>query len=106
MSYPQDRRSRQIDLAVTNDIGTTEALPYELAAGGELVIIGNITSLTWYAAEKLGGTYKPAYDAANTAVTQTVAQNRSYPIPTALFGAGALKAVGNASGQVLVNLKS
>lgn len=117
MSYPQDARSRQMEISVTNDIATTEAIPFEFARGGTVFVPNgsSLTTLTWHAAEKLGGTYEAAYNNAGTpaAVTQTVAQDRAHPIPvetadgpTSLAGAGALKIVGNAAGTVLVNLKS
>lgn len=65
----------------------------------------DITTLTWYDAPKPGGTYVAAHDSEGNAVTQTVSAAKSYPIPTALQGAGAIKAVGDAAGTIAVYMK-
>lgn len=83
-------------------IGTTPEINYELMAGGEIRIpaASSITSLTWWSAAEAGGTYLPRMDSSGTAVTQTVAAEKAYPIPDALFGCKCLKCVVNASGAV------
>ena len=118
MSYPQDARSREYEITVTNDVATTEVIPFEFARRGVVTIPNGsgLTSFTWHAASKLdGGVYEPAYDNTGTpaALVQTVAADRAVPIPvanangpTSLAGAGALKIVGNTSGTVRVNVKS
>ena len=52
----------------------------------------SITEITWYVAEKPGGTYYQAIDEDGTAVVQTVEAERAYQLPTALCGASAIKA--------------
>lgn len=66
----------------------------------------SITTLTWHVAPVAGGTYLPAQDYDGAAVTQTVAKTKAYPIPLALIGSVALKAVGNAAGTVDISLKA
>jgi hypothetical protein len=94
--------------AVTASSATSEEIKFQ-ARGGQVHIpaASSITSLTWYTAEKSGGTYMPAYtEDGTTAVTQTSLQaSRSYPIPSSLFGASWIKAVGNAAGSVHIAQK-
>ena len=99
-------------LAVTLNTATstTEEIRLGSYSGGFVYLptteAASVTSLTWYVAEKPGGTYHPAYDEDGVAVTQTVAHTRAYAIPSSLFGAAAIKAVSNAAGTVSVSLKS
>ena len=73
---------------------STEILYGEYTSGMVHLANGNaITELTWYAAPEAGGEYEPAYDYDGVAITQTVAQNRSLPIPLALIGNIVIKAV-------------
>jgi hypothetical protein len=94
-------------VAMTDSAATTGVIQYSEASGGVLRLPAgsSITSLTWYATEAIGGTFAPAYDQDGVAVTQTVVHTRIYEIPSALFGAAAIKAVVNAAGTVYVNLK-
>lgn len=91
-------------VSVTASAGTTGEIPFEECAGGMIFVpTGSaLTSLTFHAADKPGGTFYPAYDADGNALTRTVAQTRAYPIPSALYGAGAIKIVGNDVGTVIV----
>src|SRR4030042_3586482 len=106
-----DRLSNTIPaVAVSHTaIGSSEEIIYGGYAGGMVfvpTVAGvDITVLTWYAAEKPGGTYLPAYDSTGTAVTQTVSHTKAYPIPAALAGCRAIKAMGDASGSIAVSLK-
>lgn len=95
-------------IAVTNSAATTGEIPFAEAAGGVYRIPAgsSITSLTWYASEAIGGTFAAAYDEDGVAVTQTVSHTKTYAIPSALFGAASLKAVGDASGTIYVHLKA
>lgn len=92
---------------LTGDEATSPAIPFHDRASGAVRIPAGspITQITWYAS--LGGDYSPAYDADGVAVTQTVAADRVYPIPEALFGAHDLKAVvtGGTAGSVAISLK-
>jgi hypothetical protein len=90
----------------TTDAACEEILYSEFTSG--MVVIGTgITSLTWYVAPVAGGTYVPAYDYAGAAVAQTsLTAARAYPIPLALIGNVALKAVANAEGTIDVTLKA
>lgn len=95
-------------------VDTTAAASEEIRIGcysGGYVIIpttlgASVTSLTWYVAEKAGGTYVAAYDEDGTAITQTVSHTKAYAIPSALFGAVAVKIVTNAAGTLAVTLKA
>lgn len=101
------RFSESQTVGVNTAIGTTEEMDYRGWAAGEVCMPAatDLTTLTWWAAEKPGGTYGAAYDSAGSAVTTTVQAARSYPIPVALLGAGAIKAVGNAAGTIYVSFK-
>lgn len=74
---------------------------------GEIAIPNgsSITTLTYYIASP-SGTLFAAYDSTGTAITQTVAADRAYPMPAALFGASRIQIRANAAGSVRVNLKS
>lgn len=107
-----DRLSNTIPVVTVSDsaIASSEEIVYGGYAGGMIFIpaIGgaSITALTWYAAEKPGGTYLPAYDSFGTAVTQTVSHTKAYPIPDALFGCRAIKALATGgAGEIAVSLK-
>lgn len=83
-----------------------EEIPFGSYAGGEIFFgTTGVSTLTWWVAEKMGGTYVAAYDEDGVAVTQTVSSSKAYPIPSALFGAAALKAVGDVAGTMAVSLK-
>lgn len=103
-----DRITKRMTVSVTTDIATTEEIPYGIYGGGSIHIPdgSSITSITWSSAPEKGDTYEAAYDKDGLAVTQTVAANGAYPIPLALFGAGAIKAVGNAAGTIYVSRKT
>ena len=103
-----DRLSNTI---VTVTVGTTAAASEEIRYGGYaggmtcIPAGSNITTLTWYVAEKFGGTYLPAYDEDGWLVEQEVVHTRAYALPLALFGARAIKAVGNVDGEISVTMK-
>lgn len=103
-----DRISRNLTVSLTTSITTTEEIGFK-GYGGGMVHVPNgssVTSLTWWSAPEPGGTYEAAYDKDGNAVTQTVAADQAHPIPLALFGCGAIKAVANAAGNVQVSLKT
>lgn len=78
------------------------------ARGGTIFIpaASPITSLTYWAAEKAGGTYLPLYEAdGSTAVTQTVEAGRAYDMPAAVFGCLAIKIRVNSNGSVFITMK-
>lgn len=93
-------------------IGTTAAASAEILlgpyAGGMLFVPTGetVVTLTWYAAEKPGGTYLLAYDEDNVAITQTVAAGHANAMPSALFGCRAVKAVGDAAGTMAISMKA
>jgi hypothetical protein len=95
------------NVALTNSATTTEEIRLGNYSGGFVFIPAgsSVTTLTWWVAEKAGGTYFAAYDEDNAAITQTVAASRATAIPAALFGAIAIKAVSNAAGTMAVSLK-
>lgn len=102
------RYATEQTVAITNDIATTGAISIGEFASGQIYVPAgsSLTGLTYHASPSSSGTYLPAQDASGSAVTQTVAHTKCYPIPAILFGAGMLKIVGNAAGNVIVGLKS
>jgi len=95
-----------VTIGITTPANSTEIVYSGYAHGRIYVPTGSIiTLLAWYDAEKPGGTYLASLDADGVAVTQTVAAAKSYPIPDALSGARAIKAVGDAAGTIAVSLK-
>jgi len=95
-------------VALNTAIGTTEEIPYGSYAHGMVLIPATasaITLLTWWVADKPGGSYLAAYDQDGVQVKQTVSHTKAYAIPDALSGARAIKAVVNAAGTVSVTLK-
>jgi hypothetical protein len=95
---------------LTDSITTTEEIKFGIYTGGFVLIPtvagADITSLTWWVAEKAGGTFLPASDEDGTAIVQTVAKTKAYAIPAAIFGAAAAKIVVNAAGTVAMCLKA
>jgi hypothetical protein len=99
---------------VTVTSGVTAAASDEILFGsyaGGIVFLPagvGVTTITWYVAEKPGGTYLLAYDEDGTAVTQTVSHTKAYAIPAALYGARAIKAVASAgtASTIIVSLKA
>jgi len=89
---------------------TTSASPeidISHAASGEIAIphAETYVTLTYYVAMPAGA-YYAAQDSTGTAITQTVAADKSYPIPSALFGAGKIQIRANVAGNIILNLKS
>ncbi len=64
-----------------------------------------ITTLTYYIAMP-SGTLFAAYDSTGSAVAQTVAADRAYPIPAAVFGAAIIQIRASSAGNVKISLKS
>ena len=96
-------------VAVTDTLATCAAIPFESCVGGmyQVPVGSSVTSLTWHVQVRDGGSFIPAYDEDGAAVVQTVVHTRAYPIPSALYGAKALKAVaGGANGVIHVLTKS
>jgi hypothetical protein len=97
------------DLTVAVAVADSEEISFGSYSGGFIFTESDsgITTITWYVAEKPGGTYLVAYDEDSVAITQTVTTSRAYAIPSALFGARAVKAVASAgtADTVMVCLK-
>ncbi len=102
------RDSINQDVALTTSAATTPEISISIFGSGQIHIPtgSSITSLTYYTAPNSGGTYLPAQDASGSAVTQTVAATKSYPIPAILFGAAQIRIVANAAGTVSLSLKT
>ena len=106
-SAVMERKQWQLTAALTDAIGTTEAIDIAGAASGSVGVPtgSSITSLTYWVSHD-GTTYIPLYTVDNAAaVTQTVAQTRAYPLRSEAFGAKFMKIVVNAAGSVYVSLK-
>lgn len=87
---------------VNTSVGSCDEIPFGHAKAGEVRVSTGITSLTWHSATTFGGTYRPCYDASNSAVTQTVTDGRAHSLPAALFGRAFVKAVANTNGTIEV----
>ena len=101
------KNSIQRKVSIATALASSSEIPYASYERGQIIVPAgsSITGLTWYVAEKVNGTFIAAYSDATTAVEQTVEAGRAYSIPSALAGAASLKAVGDAAGDVYVNLK-
>lgn len=90
---------------------TTASTTAEIVYGGVHYAVifvptgSSITSLTFHAAPKSGGTFLPLYDTFGDAVVLTVAAGKAYPVPSACQGVGAIKMVGDAAGDVKVSFQ-
>lgn len=94
-------------VAITTSQSTTEE--YRVPGRGGLVIVpsgSSITSLTYYTAEKVGGTRVPLNTSAGVAVTQTVAAANAYDMPPEVYGCRVLYLKGNAAGSVFVTSRN
>lgn len=90
---------------------TTAKVRFEGAAGARVYIPSGstITELTFYDAPKFTGDFLASYDDAATPVEVKLtglSAGRSYPVPAKMYGAGAIKMVGNAAGTVYLSRKS
>ena len=87
----------------------SQVIPFAGYAGGRIYVPAgsSLTSLTFYDAPSTDGDFIASYDDAGTpaALTLTVSAGKSYPIPAKLFGAGAIKILGDSDGIVHVCLK-
>lgn len=99
--------STLVEVTVDTTAAASEEINYGGYSGGMVFIPAgsSVTTLTWWAAEKPGGTYLAAQDRDSDAITQTVAASESHPIPIDLYGCRAIKAVTNAAGTMAVSLK-
>jgi hypothetical protein len=97
-------------VALTAAIATTTEIRLGTYTGGFVYLnstdAASVTTLTWWAADKAGGTYHPAYDEDGTTIVQTVAHTRAVAIPADMFGAVAAKIVVNVAGTVSMTLKA
>lgn len=104
-----ERLSNTIPSVAVDDssIADSQEIPFGPYSSGIVYIPSgsSLTSLTWYVAEKAGGTYLAAHDEDGTPVTQTVAASEAHAIPSALFPARGLKALGDATGSFAISLK-
>jgi hypothetical protein len=90
-----NRQSKQFTKSVGASEAASESIDYDSYAGGSYrAPSGTGVTFTWYGSID-GETFYAAYDADGAAVTQTVTSDRIYPIPDALYGCKAIKAVGS-----------
>ena len=85
-------------------------IPYGNAAGGMVFVTAKdagATTITWYVSHTSGGTLYPACDSNGNALTVTIAADKAYEIPGALYGAAEIIPVTNlATATITVALKS
>lgn len=106
-------------VVLTTNSATTPTISFQKAVAATIHIPAgsSITTLTWYSGYTAPATagsaesttvFVAAYDSAATpaAVTQTVAADRSYPVPVALAGSKYLRVTGNAAGTVYITWKT
>jgi hypothetical protein len=88
-------------------VATATVIRYEHAAGGVIILPAGATTvlLTWYVAEAVDGTFVPAVDGEGNAITTVVTASQGAPIPAELFGAAALKVIGDVATTAIVSLK-
>ena len=101
-----ERHHGVFSAALTTDL-TTPALAWGGMAHGHVIVPTGLSgvTLTFYAAEKLDGTYLPCYTAAGVAITLTVAAGRSYELPAGLFGVCFCKVTFDVAGTVYFTMK-
>lgn len=93
-------------VAITTD-STSPVIDITNFSSGEVVIPNSTTTVTLtYFVVQPAGVYYTAYDSTPAAISQTVAANRAYPLPAAIFGAGAIQIRGNVAGTIGLILKS
>lgn len=94
-------------VAVDTVLADSDEILYGEFASGQIHVPNgsSLTTLTFHTSHKQGGDYEAAHNQSNAAVTMTVAADRSYPMPTELAGATAVKITGNADGTVNICLK-
>lgn len=103
--------SRYSDSINSVSVGTTVAASTAIQFGdfecGRIYVPADsaLATLTWHASLAIDGTYLPARNESNVAITTTVVAGQTYPIPAALVGARFLKITGDVAGQVGVTLK-
>ena len=102
MTLGTERKSRTLSVDMDTVLADAQVIPFGHASGGEVRIPAgsSITSITWYSCDTTEGTFLACYDAANAAVTQTVAASRAHSLPADLVGRSFLKGVTNADGTV------
>ncbi len=87
---------------------TAQKIDFRHASGGFFEVNdANMTTITWYTLSGAeGATRVPANTQAGVAITQTVADDKSYAIPAELFGAAYIIPIGNQDGTILVDVKA
>jgi len=95
------------DVTIATTVADSEEILFGPYAAATVFIPSgsSITVLNWYAASKKGGTYMLAHDWQQVVASQTVEASKCYMIPVCLFGAPAIKAVGDAAGTVAISMK-
>lgn len=96
-----------LDPTLDSVVGDTPEIDWQGVKSATIYIPtgSTITTLTYHAAPKKGGTYLPLQTSAGVAVTQTVAADKAYDMPASLAGCGAIKIVSNANGAVSISMK-
>jgi len=101
---PVDTRITKQTVTLTTSASTTPAIPLGPKYRGVVYVPtgSSITTLTFHVAPTISDTFIPLYTTGGSAVTQTVAAARAYPLPSSLVGAGAMKVVGDAAGAITI----
>jgi hypothetical protein len=107
--HPSANEGNGKSFAITSSAATTEAIFFGDFASGRIYVPSgsSLTSLTFYDAPSMSGTFLASYDdaASPAAISLSVSAGNSYPIPAKLYGSGAIKMVGNTAGTVYLSRK-
>lgn len=87
-------------------IANSEEVDIRNYAGGNVTVSAGITLLTFYASQEEGGTYLPAKDQTDVAVTLTVSSAGITELPAAVYSFDFIKVLGDAAGTAYFSFKS
>ena len=100
---------RMAAVTVSDASATSKEVSLEQFVGGVVYIpaaADGLTSIAWHTAPVAGGTYLALYDEDGIEVKQTVSHSKAYAIPSAVWGCGFVKLVGNTAKTVDLYLKA
>lgn len=94
-------------VAVGTAVANSAAIDFSGSDRGMVFVPSTATfaTLTWHASTSVNGTYLPARNESNVAVTTTVLAGQAYPIPEVLRNASFLKITGDVAGVVGLTMK-
>jgi len=101
------RKWGTVSLAINSTIGSCDVLDVRSGADCLIEIPTGVTSITFWACDTEGGTYRAVYDHEGNAATIATTADRWYSFPPSCFAAGFVKIVSaGANGTAKVQGKS